>query len=241
MAIESICAGCGKRLTVGDEFAQKKARCPSCGHIYTVARTEAASQSPDAPDRGPAAAETQAAPNEPPADAWYMHTPEGRIYGPVGQIQLDQWVREGRVTPDCQLRRGDDGPWQWASTVYGVLAQTVQPATTAGNPFAGGLSATPAASPDHQQPRSGGSVEPHRGALVLALGILSFVVSCPVLSVAAWWMGNEDLSAMSRGRMDPSGAGITQAGRILGMITTILWVTVFAICLFSMLLVLFSG
>jgi len=63
----------------------------------------------------------------------------------------------------------------------------------------------------------------HRGAMVLTLGILSLVI-CPlqVLGPVAWTMGNNDLAAMRSGRMDPSGEGITQAGRICGIIGTVL-------------------
>ena len=63
----------------------------------------------------------------------------------------------------------------------------------------------------------------HRGALILTLGILSLVL-CPlqVLGPVAWTMGNNDLAAMRSGRMDPSGEGITQAGRICGIIGTVL-------------------
>jgi hypothetical protein len=63
----------------------------------------------------------------------------------------------------------------------------------------------------------------HRGALVLTLGILSLVM-CPlqVLGPVAWVMGNNDLAAMRAGRMDRSGEGITQAGRICGIIGTVM-------------------
>jgi len=59
----------------------------------------------------------------------------------------------------------------------------------------------------------------HRGALVLTLGILSLVI-CGLLGPVAWVMGNNDLAAMRAGRMDPSGEGVTQAGRICGIIST---------------------
>jgi hypothetical protein len=67
------------------------------------------------------------------------------------------------------------------------------------------------------------SVE-HRGAMILTLGILSLVI-CGFLGPVAWVMGNNDLSAMRAGRMDPAGQGLTQAGRILGIIATI-WMIV---------------
>jgi hypothetical protein len=62
---------------------------------------------------------------------------------------------------------------------------------------------------------------PHRGAMILTFGILSFVC-CVLFGVAAWVMGNGDLRQMEAGYMDPSGTGLTQAGKILGMVSVIL-------------------
>ena len=65
--------------------------------------------------------------------------------------------------------------------------------------------------------------EPHRGVVVLVLGILSICcVGAPVTGIIAWVLGNNDLRAMDEGRMDPTGRGQTQTGKILGMISTIL-------------------
>jgi hypothetical protein len=64
-------------------------------------------------------------------------------------------------------------------------------------------------------------MKPHRGTLILVLGILSLVV-CGPLGIAAWVMGSGDLKEMDAGTMDPSGRGITQAGKICGIIGTIL-------------------
>jgi hypothetical protein len=66
-------------------------------------------------------------------------------------------------------------------------------------------------------------MKPHRGTLILVLGILSLVVCGPV-GIAAWIMGNSDLKAIDSGSMDPDGRGSTNAGRICGMIGTILTV-----------------
>jgi hypothetical protein len=44
-----------------------------------------------------------------------------------------------------------------------------------------------------------------------------------VFSIIAWIMGNGDLAEIRSGRMDPDGEGMTQAGRILGIIAVILW------------------
>jgi hypothetical protein len=63
---------------------------------------------------------------------------------------------------------------------------------------------------------------PHRGPLILTLGILSLVLTCAPLGIPAWIMGNRDLDLIRRGQMDPQGEGLTRAGQILGIIGTIL-------------------
>jgi predicted Zn finger-like uncharacterized protein len=78
---------------------------------------------------------------------------------------------------------------------------------------------------DEERPRRrrrrGGSYEPHRGGLILAFGILGWVV-CLIFGILAWVMGNADIRAMDEGRMDPEGRSMTNIGRILGMIQCIL-------------------
>ena len=66
-------------------------------------------------------------------------------------------------------------------------------------------------------------MKPHRGTLILVLGILGLVI-CGPLGIAAWVMGNGDLKEMDAGALDPSGRSMTNAGRICGMIATILMI-----------------
>jgi predicted Zn finger-like uncharacterized protein len=80
---------------------------------------------------------------------------------------------------------------------------------------------------DDRPPYRGGfrrDMQEHRGTLILVLGILSLVTGiCGVfLGPIAWVMGNHDLQEMREGRMDPEGKGMTDAGRICGMIASIL-------------------
>lgn len=75
-------------------------------------------------------------------------------------------------------------------------------------------------------------VKPHRGPVVLTLGILGLVFTgaCGfIIGIIAWVMGNADLKEMDRGAMDPAGRGLTQAGRICGMISTIIGIALFAL------------
>ncbi len=67
------------------------------------------------------------------------------------------------------------------------------------------------------------TLTPHRGGLVLTLGLLGLLLFAP-LGIAAWIMGSTDLTAMREGRMDKSGEGMTQAGKILGILATILMI-----------------
>ena len=66
-------------------------------------------------------------------------------------------------------------------------------------------------------------MKPHRGTLILVLGILGLVV-CGPLGIAAWVMGSGDLKEIDAGAMDPAGRGSTEAGKICGIIATILMI-----------------
>jgi hypothetical protein len=90
--------------------------------------------------------------------------------------------------------------------------------------------------------------EPHRGTLVLVLGILSialfFFPLAILLGIAAWIMGHSDLRKMRQNQMDPVGKGSTEAGWICGIIGTILGLIPLACCgfmLFGMAAASMSG
>jgi hypothetical protein len=77
----------------------------------------------------------------------------------------------------------------------------------------------PAASPQPSGSRTG-ALPGHRGVSILVLGILGITV-LPFLGIIAWVMANNDLPEMKAGRMDPSGLGITAAGRVCGIIAAV--------------------
>jgi hypothetical protein len=80
-------------------------------------------------------------------------------------------------------------------------------------------------------------LKPHRGVVVLVLGMLGIVV-CFICGIIAWVMGNNDLREMAAGTMDPSGRGMTQAGKICGMIGVIL--AIVGMCIWA-ILAMFAG
>ena len=68
---------------------------------------------------------------------------------------------------------------------------------------------------------AGQPMRPHRGVMILVFGIIG-LLCCIVFGILAWVMGNGDLKEMDAGRMDPSGRGLTQAGKICGIVSVAL-------------------
>lgn len=65
---------------------------------------------------------------------------------------------------------------------------------------------------------------PHRGTVILLLGILSLVGLGIFTGIPAWVMGRSDLKRMDAGEMDPEGRQMTFAGMILGIVSVVLFV-----------------
>jgi hypothetical protein len=106
--------------------------------------------------------------------------------------------------------------------------------------------------PQQVAPPADQTLMPHRGPVVLVLGIISIVSSllgtviCCIGGIVglicgtiAWVMGNRDLPQMDAGVMDQSGRGNTQAGRICGIIGVVLGILCLALALIMILL--FAG
>ena len=244
MALDIACPACGRTLRVADQHAGKQIRCPACQQVSVAPRGP---QDAATPATSPA---TEQATNPP---VWHVRTPEGAAYGPIGWSEVLGWVAEGRIAADCELAESGQGPWQpAASFLPGLLPTPVDPAASlptntmhsgsgahpwqkasseaaaAGNLMTTATTATPAAS----------YVAPHRAALILVLGLLGFVVGCPVFSVIAWVLGSRDLREMRSGRMDRSGEGPTLAGMVLGIIVSIFWLfTAFILLAIALLII----
>jgi hypothetical protein len=143
---------------------------------------------------------------------WYAQI-GGDQYGPVQRDDIDRWVAEGRLGPhDLVWSEGMDN-WRPAGEVLSGFAPPV---------------GAPTQHVHH-------SVQmPDRGVIILVLGILS-LVTCAVLGIPAWLMANEDLRKMRAGTMSRQNQGIVQAGRICGMIATILLIVGLAVFLVVLL------
>jgi len=81
-------------------------------------------------------------------------------------------------------------------------------------------------------------MKPHRGVMILVFGILGLVL-CQLFAIAAWVMGNNDLKEIRAGRMDPEGEQLTNIGRILGMVGTIILLV--GVVIWCLLMILGGG
>ena len=93
----------------------------------------------------------------------------------------------------------------------------------------------PPTAPTVAQPPAQGGLKPHRGGVVLTLGILGLVL-CVICGIIAWVMGKNDLREIDAGTMDPAGRGLTNAGKICGIVGIVLQCVVFAFWILSALL-----
>jgi hypothetical protein len=200
------CPSCARRLNVPDELLAAQVRCPACGTAFVTdvapagaAAGGSAAGPPDpSPDNGEAASADSAVPR-------VSVTPGPSAPGAVPRAPLPDGAREScpycgepvsalaSRCPRCGESREGDER-PWEEPYRRSYGRRVRR-----------------------------DCEPHRGTLVLVLGILSLVIGyigLP-LGIAAWMMGRNDLAKMKTGAMDPEGRGLTQAGWVCGIIGTI--------------------
>ena len=82
--------------------------------------------------------------------------------------------------------------------------------------------------------------EDSQATTILVLGILSLVL-CQVLGPFAWVMGNKELAGIDAGRRAPENRGSAQAGRILGIISTVLMILGVVLLLFLLVFGVFAA
>lgn len=98
---------------------------------------------------------------------------------------------------------------------------------------------SPPVTPTEAPPQTQQPLAPHRGVLILILGILS-IVCCFICGIIAWVMGNNDLKEIAAGRMDPAGEGMTKAGKICGIVGIAIQIVILALQLLGVGLITIS-
>lgn len=134
---------------------------------------------------------------------------QGQQYGPIDEATVRQWIAERRLTAGDHVWREGMADWLPLSSVPEL----------GGTPAPGGVAPPPPLPGVYGAPTR--YLKPHRGSTVLVFGILGWFI-CIIFGIAAWVMGKNDLAEMDAGTMDPAGRDQTNAGRIIGMIATIL-------------------
>lgn len=134
MTIRVVCQ-CGKSYRVNKEHAGKVTRCKACSAPIQIpiANDEAQQSSLPVGDVVAGTAAKPAPPKKRPPlpsnapDQWYLHSHDGKQYGPVPRSDLDSWLAEGLISAQCQLLREGDSQWQPATNIFPQLANSAAP------------------------------------------------------------------------------------------------------------------
>jgi hypothetical protein len=225
------CQTCGRKLRVPDDLLGQLVKCPTCGHTFACADGASApvAETPASPERvlQPALSIPDAPPSVPGET---LSSGGGFGYRQVSESSADPPAPGRR--PPVPMPDDHDRP------------SSRRPGPTR-CPFCDELlRGSPTRCPrcdewldrgpdpwDRRPSHDRRDVEPHRGGLILALGITGLVLGLTIFLIpiawipglAAWIMGQKDLAKIHGGILESSGFGTTQAGWICGIIATCLW------------------
>jgi hypothetical protein len=225
MPILIACPTCKGPLRVADGLVGRPVRCPACHNVFEAVPPAGASTGPDA---GPVPGRADAAPpggkpglkgavevklsldDQPPAARAPAQPPEREQRRPPPRLAEDD--EDLLECPACgrSNHRDDRRCYHCGERLGGRYEDEGRGRSLA-----------------RREPLRR-DAEPHRGTMILVLGIVALVSMgvCPlvgaVLGVMAWVMGHGDLRKIRARQMDPEGEGITQAGWVCGIIATIL-------------------
>jgi hypothetical protein len=244
------CTTCNRKLRIPDDLLGQLVKCPTCGHTFRSAgndaSTEPVSPPPTLPPQ-PAVLPKPASPQK-ATDAEMSVTIPPMPLG-LGDPEEDDESGEPR-SPRIPIPRVPSLDTLDHSKRPGGGFGFVEVSQGKADPPLPGRQppAIPARSENGRrdfdrdlpssrsrrfwdEPLQRMDAEPHRGGLVLFLGIIGLVLGCTMLLIpvawipglVAWILGQGDLARMKRGEIETDGYGATQAGWICGIIATILW------------------
>jgi hypothetical protein len=206
------CPACKRALEIPDELMGKKVKCPACKLIFT------------ATPGGSAPSTKQESSQRPAPRPKSEEEVRVRRKAPPPPEEDDEEEEEQEETPRVRKkpihRREEDYEEEEEEEEDEDEEEEYRPR--------------------QKRRRFRRDMAPHRGAMVLTLGILSLVI-CGLLGPFAWIMGRNDLEKMDAGRMDPSGEGLTKAGKICGIIGTVLGIIGCIVGVLQVILILGFG
>jgi len=167
---------------------------------------------------------------------YYFNSEDGNEYGPITAEEISKWQAQGRMNRESLVRYTNSREWLPLSS-FDELATAPPPAPAQESEPEPAPEPAPSptlfASGQKTKHSQSDFVEPHRGGLILGLGIgglvLSITCCCTLplpigllIALPAWVMGSKDMRKMNAGKMDPTGKGNTKGGLICGIIGTII-------------------
>jgi predicted Zn finger-like uncharacterized protein len=224
------CPSCERKLRVPEELLGKKVRCPSCGTMFTGGGTNGdgpAEMPPSGAPQVPADAGAGLPAPPPPADVGVV--PDLALDAPAA---VPEGIEPARKEPAKPEPGDEPRPEKWPCPYCGERI----PSEAELCPFCGeDVSEDERPWEVRRGPPVRRDCDPHRGSMILVLGITSIVLA-PMsvccygipsliglgLGIPAWVMGRRDQAKMDTGSMDPEGRGLTQGGMICGIVGTIL-------------------
>jgi hypothetical protein len=213
------CPGCRRDLNVPDLLAGQEVKCPTCGRRFEAnGPADAPGPLPAAPPEIPVAT-IVTDDDVPVADAGQ----DARQSDPPGANSQGVAERPPAALPPpppeapqtCSYCGGKNPPWELTCCFCG---ESFLRDDEGRPPW------------ERYSRRLRRDIEPHRGSLIMTLGLVSvissaipflFVIGLPS-GIAAWFMGQRDLKKLNARQMDPAGTSRTHSGWMCGIIGTLI-------------------
>jgi predicted Zn finger-like uncharacterized protein len=222
MATIVDCPSCNRKLRVPDELLGKKVKCPTCSGTFDAVAASASSSSASSGSVEPqlSLGEKSALPSSDPNSP----APPGSFERPEASGTP---ASEQETLPHYPSKPDDEADLEPCPYCGEKIAKDATRCTFCGEELEdedkGDRPWDQGYRPYRDVRRDS---EPHRGTLILTLGIVSIVTAWllgPIglcVGIITWVMGQRDLKKMKANLMDPQGLGSTQAGWICAIIGT---------------------
>jgi hypothetical protein len=236
MPIIIDCETCGRKLRIPDDLMGQPVKCPTCGHVFQFSSEQAPYEEPPARPAAPTDVPRPPRTSVPPVPTLDPAGQRSRAGG-FGYVQVSEDTADppspGRrppaPLPQDRERSNQDRGLPPRMTECPFCGEIVPESARRCSRCLEWIEEDPRW--NRRPPAERRDVEPHRGGLVLFLGITGLVMGLTVFLIpvawipglAAWILGQTDLNRINRGLVESSGYGTTQAGWICGIIATCLW------------------